>query len=254
MIADNPARGPVFPQNATKMCCSEGLVRAFVFVVNFAFGVMGIVLLSIGAFYTIQLNQYQLAIPEDYQTLKFLPVYSIVMGLATFLMSFWGCWGALKSNTGLLTSYAAILVVFFILQVGLGLFGLLHLKNQDDLHQQLEHRLEIVFSKFNQTPEDTAAVNSIQENLKCCGTTSPKWWSSVGLEVSSSCYSKSQKTRKTDAFGQGCNQALLAFVVRVAQLTAIIALSVSALDVIGGVVALYLIKCIRTRRIRKVYY
>ncbi|ERL86583.1 tetraspanin-12-like [Dendroctonus ponderosae] len=233
------------------MCCSEGLVRACVFVVNFALGLIGIVLLSLGAFYTIQLNQYELGIPEDYETLKFLPIYSMIVGAVAFLISFWGCWGTLKSNTSLLTSYAAILVVLFILQVGLGLFALLHIKNEDDLHQQLEQRLDIAFSKYNQTAEDTAAVISIQTNLECCGTTSPKWWSSVGLEVSPSCYGKSQQA---DAFGQGCIQALLAFIVRFAKLTAIIALSVSAIDVIGAVVALYLIKCIKARQIRKVYY
>uniref|UniRef100_A0AAR5QFX1 Tetraspanin n=1 Tax=Dendroctonus ponderosae TaxID=77166 RepID=A0AAR5QFX1_DENPD len=142
------------------MGCSEGLARIFVFVTNFAFLLVGLALLVVGILYKVNYTKYTEAIPDDLSSIQYVPTIAIVVGAVIFFIAFLGCCGTLKSNTCMLTWYGAILIVIFLVQVGLGVFALLQVKNETELQAQVENQLTTIFGK-----NDTELINLIQLNV-----------------------------------------------------------------------------------------
>jgi len=224
------------------MGCTEGLARIFVFVANFCFLLVGLALLIVGIMYKINFNKYTDAIPDDYQVVQHVPTFTIVVGVIIFFIAFLGCCGALKSNTCMLTSYGAILFIIFLIQIGLGIFALVTIKNTQDFQTKLNNAVENLFNKYDSNPKAKEAVDAIQEALKCCGTSGKSYWHNV---VPASCPSGSPP---------GCQTALYDAVLSSIKLIGIVAMTVSIVEVVGAVLALCLSNCIRGRERQGAYY
>ncbi|CAG9763699.1 unnamed protein product [Ceutorhynchus assimilis] len=229
------------------MCCTEAITRIILFVVNFVCLLVGVALLSIGVIYIVNYTQVTEAIPEDYQTIKYIPITSIVVGAIIFLISFLGCCGTLKSNIFMLTTYASILVVIFLIQVALGVFGLLKINDNNDLKTQVEGQMNSIFLKYNQTKNDTEAVDLIQQSLQCCGTTSSQFWPTAAIPQS--CYSEDNQL-----FEKGCSEVMFNYIVASVKIIAIMAIAVSVTEVLVAILALALSNCIRNNQRKGAYY
>ncbi|ERL86529.1 23 kDa integral membrane protein [Dendroctonus ponderosae] len=225
------------------MGCSEGLARIFVFVTNFAFLLVGLALLVVGILYKVNYTKYTEAIPDDLSSIQYVPTIAIVVGAVIFFIAFLGCCGTLKSNTCMLTWYGAILIVIFLVQVGLGVFALLQVKNETELQAQVENQLTTIFGK-----NDTELINLIQLNFQCCGTNGPSSWAPASIPKS--CYSTVDGT----LFQNGCVDSLSNFLTSSVKIIGIVAIAVSAVELIGATLALCLTSCIRDKRRLGSYY
>jgi hypothetical protein len=228
------------------MGCSEGLARILVFVANFCFLLVGLALLVVGILFKISYNKFTDGIPDDYGVLEYVPVISIIIGSVIFFISFLGCCGTLKSSTCMLTSYGAILFVIFLVQVALGIFALVTIKNTDDLRTKLDSSLLSLFNRYTSAGGQSSkeAVDLIQKTLECCGTTGRSYWNPN--PVPDSC--------PTDTTAPGCQQALYDFILSSIKLIGIGALTISIVEVVGAVLALCLSNCIRGRERQGAYY
>lgn len=226
--------------------CSEKLTRIIVSVANFAFLLVGAALLTLGIFYTINYSYFTDAIPVDYQVIQHIPTISIAVGGIIFIISFLGCCGTLKSNTCMLITYAVILILIFLAQVGLGVFALLKVKDIDDMNYQFKNQLGIIFRNYDKTPE---IVNGIQTGLKCCGVTGPQWWTEASFSIPQSCYTNSTLIPYTT----GCADAASSFFNDSIRLIGIVALTISLVEVLSAVLALCLVNCIRRNKRQKEY-
>lgn len=234
------------------MCCTEALTRILVFIANFAFLLVGGALLTVGILYKIHFVNYTEAIPEEYNSIQYIPTIAIVVGSTIFLIAFLGCCGTLRSNTCMLTTYAGILFVIFLIQVALGVFALLKIKDTGDLQTQIHKQIANVFPRYNTSASITEAIDIIQQKLECCGTDSPQSWISAGFSVPQSCYDDYDKNNTV--FGQGCSDALFNFINSSVQIIAIVALAISLTEIVGAILALCLSNCIRANERRGTYY
>lgn len=235
------------------MCgsCSEGITRVIVFVANFAFLLVGGALLALGILYTINYSQYTDAIPVDYQVVQHIPTVSIAVGSIIFFIAFLGCFGTLRSSTCMLITYAAILIVIFLAQVGLGVFALWKVKDSDDMQMQIEKHLGTLFGKYNDNNETAQVVNLIQQQFECCGVTGPSWWKKADLAIPRSCYADNVTTT---TYTTGCSNALFSYFFDSIRLIGIVALTISLIEVLSAVLALCLVNCIRTNKRTQDYY
>jgi len=228
--------------------CSEGLTRIIVFVANFAFLLVGGALLTLGILYTINYSHYTDAIPVEYQVIQHIPTVSIAVGSIIFFIAFLGCCGTVRSSPCMLTTYAAILIVIFLVQVGLGVFALWKIKDNEEMHQQIEKHLEIIFRKYNESSSEV--VNVIQAEFKCCGVTGPNWWSNASLPIPKSCIANGTTTE----YPTGCSDAVFTYFSDSVRLIGIVALAVSLIEVVSAVLALCLVNCIRSDMRTRSYY
>lgn len=228
--------------------CSEGITRIIVFVANFAFLLVGGALLTLGILYTINYSHYTDAIPVEYQVIQHIPTVSIAVGSIIFFIAFLGCCGTLRSSRCMLTTYAGILILIFLAQVGLGVFALWKIKDNEAMHEQIEKHLATIFRKYNESSSEV--VNAIQAEFKCCGVTGPNWWSEASLAVPYSCYANDTTT----PYSTGCSDAVFTYFSDSVRLIGIVALAVSLIEVVSAVLALCLVNCIKSDLRTRSYY
>ncbi|XP_050300330.1 23 kDa integral membrane protein-like [Anthonomus grandis grandis] len=218
------------------MCCSEAIARIFMFVANFVFLLVGVALFALGVFYKVHYTQITESIPQEYQVLQYVPILAIIVGAIIFVISFLGCCGTLKSSICMLKTYAGILIVIFLAQVAIGIFGLVQIKNSDDLRRQVDITINNLFDNYYSGK--TGVVDFIQQNLKCCGTYSPAYWTSKGQSIPQSCY------ESTFPFTQGCTDAVYNFLHSSVRYIAIAAIAISVTEILGAILAIGLSNCI----------
>ncbi|XP_050300331.1 23 kDa integral membrane protein-like [Anthonomus grandis grandis] len=217
------------------MCFTETFARIFMFAANFAFLLVGIILLALGIFVKLDLTKIVESIPEQYQGLQYVPILAIIVGVIIFVISFLGCCGTLKSNTCMLQSYAGILILIFVVQVAIGSYGLVKIKNTDDLRNQVDKSINKLFDHYS---GNSGPVNFIQSKLKCCGTFSPAYWTSKGQSIPASCYEDSV------LFSKGCCESVFNLLKGSVKSIAITAIVISVTEVLGAILAVALANCI----------
>ncbi|XP_050300329.1 23 kDa integral membrane protein-like [Anthonomus grandis grandis] len=226
------------------MCCTEAIVRILVFVANIGCLLIGGVLIGLGTYHLINIDSdYFQGIPEEYQVVRYLPTIAIVLGAIVLVIAFLGCCGTLRSNTCMLSTYAIILIIIFVLQVALGIYGLVTINDTDEFQSQINTTVSNLFKQYNVQTDVTGIVNLIQKNLDCCGPDSSSFWISINEKIPDSCYSDDGAL-----FEKGCSQALYDLIMSSVTIIAIVALVVSLIEILGAVFALYLNNRIKSKK------
>jgi CD63 antigen len=146
------------------MGCLSGIAKYLLFLFNFLIVVCGIVLIAIGAIILVNENKGI----ESFTDFS-VGGFAIAVGVIIFLIAFFGCCGAIKENSCLLTSYAVILIVLLILQIVLGALAFVAIKNDDgELNKQVTTAVKKVFDDYvkDTTNEDKRkVVDEIQKDV-----------------------------------------------------------------------------------------
>jgi len=227
------------------MGCAEGIVKLFMFAGNVLFALGGLALIVVGVLYKLNIDDYLDAVPGDYQAIGLAPTLTIVVGSIIFVIAFFGCCGAIKESTCLLTTYAVILLVIFLLQIAVGVFAFLEIKDKDNFHQKINETLDRLFSFDNSHRE---LPDLIQKEFKCCGLDGPNSYNSTG-PWPASCY-PNQEIIPQNIYQDGCGQTFYDFLMRTMTVIGITVLALSALEVIGCVFSLCLSSSIKNRERR----
>ncbi|XP_029988478.1 tetraspanin-33 [Sphaeramia orbicularis] len=98
----------------------------------------------------------------------------IVVGSVTFLITFLGCFGALRNATCLLKTFLAILVAIVLLQIAAGVVGYLF---TDMVMERTEQLMMKAIVRYREDPDLENAIDFIQKKFQCCGVESYKDWS-----------------------------------------------------------------------------
>ncbi|XP_060522525.1 CD63 antigen-like [Cylas formicarius] len=224
------------------MGCGEGLAKILVFIVNFAFLLVGIALLVIGIVYKLNINHVTDAVPENYDAVRYIPTLCIVIGAIVFFISFLGCCGAClgacKKNPCMLSTYGTILILIFILQLALGIYAIVKIKDNDDLQKNISDAVRKLLNN------DKDALKALQNQLHCCGVNSSSDW--FPSPVPQSCY-KNEDTTNT-LWTKGCADAVYELVKDSIKVIGIVVISISAVEVIGAILALCMAHCVRERK------
>ncbi|XP_066254935.1 23 kDa integral membrane protein-like [Euwallacea similis] len=228
------------------MGCATGIVKYFVFIANLLFALIGLALIIIGILFKLNITEVTRVIPDNFEI---APILSIVIGAIIFVTAFLGCCGAVKESPCMLTTYAFVLLTIFIIQVAIGVYAFLQIKNEGQLRQSIHQNVDRVFKDNTLSAIETR--DATQRWLRCCGVTGPDEYGSN--KPSSCCLHEVCPSINNNFFYEGCADKLYSFLVSKSQLIAGVAIGVAAAEIIGAIFGLCLSSSIRNHYRRRMH-
>ncbi|KAL3268487.1 hypothetical protein HHI36_007598, partial [Cryptolaemus montrouzieri] len=215
----------------------------------------GLALITLGVIFKFNYlqNISQDGIPQEFNV---APVLTIIVGAIVFITAFFGCCGAIRESTCMLTTYAIILLSIFIIQVAIGVFAFIQVKNTSDFKQQIQKGLQKTMDKYGSNTEATEAVDFTQTLLECCGVNSPSDWHFSNGSLPLSCCSRQGNSclpTSNSLHDQGCTEALINFLKKIAKVLGYVIIGIAATEIIGALFGLCLASSIRNHYRRNIY-
>ncbi|TNN74120.1 Tetraspanin-33 [Liparis tanakae] len=142
-------------------------IKYTLFICCYIFWVVSAVLAAVGIYAKIAKEK------DVVDTLMLDPaLLLIVVGSAMFLITFLGCFGALRNGTCLLKTFLGILTAILLLQIAAGVVGYLF---TDMVMERTERLMMKAIVRYREDRDLENAIDFIQK--KCCGVESYKDWS-----------------------------------------------------------------------------
>ncbi|KAM9705197.1 tetraspanin-33 [Menidia menidia] len=146
------------------------VVKYLLFIFNFLFWIISLVLVSIGVYARISKHA-----ETALACLSVDPaIMLLVVGVLMFILTFCGCVGSLRENICLLQTFCVCLTVIFILQLAAGILGFV-------FSDKARHRVsEIINDAIIHYRDDIDLQNLIdfgQKEFACCGAVTYADWS-----------------------------------------------------------------------------
>ncbi|XP_077965526.1 tetraspanin-8-like [Styela clava] len=141
--------------------------KYMLFLFNILFWIAGGVALGLGIYFRVK-DDANTVVEVAGVTFYYAGCYvMITVGSVMFVLGFLGCCGAIKENRCLLGIYFAFLFIIFIVQLGVGIWGLV---NQDTIEQDIQNALNESTPLDPATDEAyTQSVISMENRFQCCG-------------------------------------------------------------------------------------
>ncbi|GJQ75616.1 hypothetical protein Trydic_g17695 [Trypoxylus dichotomus] len=231
------------------MGCAAEFTKILLFVLNLLFVLAGLALLIIGVLFKLNLNEATDAIPDG---LELAPTLLIIVGCIVFVIAFFGCCGAVRESTCMLTTYAVILLIIFVLQVAVSVFAFLQIRDIDGLKLEIRNGLNTTFSRYADDNVSRETVDVIQRSYECCGVLSSSEMRQPNGTYPLSCCHTDTETCKTP-FESSCFSLVYDFVVRSVKIIGIVAISIAAIEIFGAIAALCLSSSIKNQYRRGAY-
>jgi len=239
------------------MGCATSMVKYLLFLFNLAFVLGAIAFIAIGALFLSNITEYTEAIEDVDGHFQLAPILMIVVGVVVLFIAFFGCCGAIREGTCMLTTYAIILLTIFIIQVALGVYAFLQFKDNDNgIRDEIEKEMYNTLHKYNSEDVAREAIDSLQYGLECCGVKSPNDWTAEwnnSSAPSSCCKDKPPTCYQVNAFREGCAPKLFNFIKDSLKTVGIVVIVIGAVELGGAIIALCLASSIRNHERRGGY-
>ncbi|CAH2006707.1 unnamed protein product, partial [Acanthoscelides obtectus] len=216
--------------------------------------IAGAALLAVGVLLKIKNNDIQNFIPDKYY-LGLPPLLLIIIGSVIFITATFGCCGAVKESTCMLTTFAIILLTLLIIQVAIGVYAFLMVGDTQDLKTSVKQLVEKTFNDYNNTKIAKEEFDVLQQFLQCCGVNEPKDWKWPGGRVPDSCCASKANCTITsnDCYRQGCATSSYKWFKYGLDLLGILAIAVAVIEIVGAILALCLSSSIKNQIRREAY-
>ncbi|XP_073246180.1 CD151 antigen-like [Porites lutea] len=228
--------------------CGIKCIKTLLFVFNFIFWLAGAAILGIGIWTEIDPGQFDAFLGNSGYSLP----AKILMAAGAFVMviGFLGCWGAIKESRPLLGMFFACLFLIFAAEAVAGILGFLY---RDKVDEEITNRLsdEVKMNygvKIDSTTNQN--VDNLQIRLDCCGAFNSTDWkdskwikNNDGKEVPLSCCKEGANSTTCNMPGtltintKGCVEGLKDFVNNHLLILGVIAVSISAIQLLGMIFA-----------------
>ena len=120
--------------------------------------------------------------------------------------------------------YAVILLIIFILQIALGVFAFLEIKDEKDFQTNVDKTIDQIFRKTDNASMEVR--DFIQKELHCCGTYGPLFYAEIREQVPPSC-----KKDNIIPYTAGCQKTFFVFLKDAARIIGIVVLALAATEV-----------------------
>jgi len=152
--------------------CCDSFIKIFLCLLNFVFAITGLALIALGAYVKIEAENYLDFLGNSYVT---TPILFIIVGAIIFVIAFFGCCGTCSESSCMIYTYACLLIVVIIVEVGAGVAAYML---KDDLKQALSHNMKLAMDNYSK--EGYGGVNKtwdfVQGELECCGVANATDW------------------------------------------------------------------------------
>ncbi|XP_012153211.1 tetraspanin 6 isoform X2 [Megachile rotundata] len=227
------------------MSCVSDCMRWLLYTFNFFFAVCGLGILAVGI--VVHLNLSDVTERLDINVM-FPSISLMVVGSIIFVISFFGCCGAIRSSHCMIVTFASMLMLILLLQVAVAVYAFVIIKpvSSDDI----ERTYDELFQEYPNKPEVEEAVNIVQSGFQCCGVKS-KWdfnahgnftgkipWSCCGKKEGEVC-------EANESYDVGCAEQLKNAIQVAGTLLGAVAIGIAAVELIGIIFALCLANSIR---------
>merc|ERR1711937_705598 len=101
-----------------KMETSMKFIKYLLFFFNLLFALSGLLLIITGCVIQGAYSDYLDFLGDDFFN---TPVFMIVVGCIIFFVAFFGCCGAIKENHCMTTTFAFLLGIIFLMEIGAGI-------------------------------------------------------------------------------------------------------------------------------------
>lgn len=144
-------------------------VKYLIFMLNFIFWLFAGLLIGIGMYtfvYKWQLTGL-VKLENVFDFILNISLVMVVMGAVVFIVSFAGCLGALRENTCLLKFYSLLLLIFFLLEMGIAIFGFIFPHTMQSLLE--ENFTDKIIHNYRDDPDLQNFIDFAQQEFRCCG-------------------------------------------------------------------------------------
>ncbi|MBN3271773.1 CD63 protein, partial [Polyodon spathula] len=104
------------------------------------------------------------------------PIVIIVVGVVIFFIAFFGCCGAWKESYCMVTMFAVLLTLIFLVEIAAAIAGYIF---KDKVKDVFSTALEDSMKKYNQSADFREAVDTIQADFHCCGSNNYTDWFNI---------------------------------------------------------------------------
>ncbi|XP_017882575.1 23 kDa integral membrane protein-like [Ceratina calcarata] len=219
------------------MGCGMGMIKYLLFIFNFIFAVCGLAILTLGVMVHLKIAEVQHQLDTS---LQFPAITLIVIGSIVFVVSFFGCCGAIRESHCMTITFASFLLFILLVQVAVAVFAFMAVKNNGNV----ETKYRDVFNHYRDSEESSKIVDLIQSSLHCCGLESPR---DFNFNIPGSCCGKQgNETCPSDEIAQkGCTDAIKEAIHLAGTVLGGVAIGVAGVELIGIIFALCLANSIR---------
>jgi len=139
-------------------------IKYMLFVFNLLFVITGITLIAAAAVIQISYSKFLDFLGDGLTA----PVIFIVAGCIIFVVSFFGCCGAVKESNCMMLTFAFMLTVIFLLEIGAGIAGYIFLNK---LNSSVKPLMTEALDSYNMPDHDgvTQTWDYVQHEYRCCG-------------------------------------------------------------------------------------
>lgn len=222
------------------------IIKYLMFFFNFIFFVCGVVVIIGGA---LVLTKYSEYVDFTGSMGNAIPIILIIVGVFILLTGFLGCCGAIKENYCMICTYAFIIVVILLLELGGGIAGYVL---RDDIEASVRKNMEILMPKYLTQNATQTLFDNMQIELKCCGTNNYTDWKTIlpSGDVPDSCCKTDTEGCGTaykvaDINTRGCVEQLNKLLTDNIFLIAGIAVAVAIIQIFGVVCSCCLMRAIK---------
>ncbi|KAK9304229.1 hypothetical protein QLX08_004235 [Tetragonisca angustula] len=225
-------------------------IKYLTFLFNLIFAITGIVLIAVGTVILVVYSGY-----NNFMDSWFFaaPVLMIVIGAIVFIVSFFGCCGAVKENHCMIITFSVLLLLIFALELGAGIAGYMM---RGEVRTMVENRLNTTMEEYSTNNDIRRSWDIMQHDLECCGMIGPTDWAYVGFAentVPNSCCKEVPEGSKCDSNSihihlSGCMGNLQSATEHNALILGGVGIGIAIIQLIGVIFA-----CCLARSIRREY-
>ncbi|KAK4875677.1 hypothetical protein RN001_012099 [Aquatica leii] len=203
------------------------------FIFNFLFVLAAIAFIVVGVLVKLGLDDVTKALESIGIPFSIAPILMIVVGSIVFVIAFFGCCGAIKESTCMLTTYAVILLVLLIAQIAVGIYAFIQTKDSSFSKDDVREAFEKVIHQYETDETVREAVDAIQSESKCCGATGPGDWNNVNTFPKSCCESTISNCNAQSAYKKGCSEDMYEFLKKSMKIIGIVIITIAAVELAG---------------------
>lgn len=146
-------------------------IKYTLFVFNLLFLLGGLALIIVGAVVQVQSNQ-----SFGGSSVSAGGVFIIIVGSIVFLVSFFGCAGAINNNYCMVVTYGVLLLLLLLAEVAAVITGFVMKNKIDDAITEAMNMDIVKYDPKDPTVLATKSWDHSQKTLQCCGSSGYMSW------------------------------------------------------------------------------
>jgi len=217
------------------------VVKYLTFFFNFLFFLSGLALVIVGGVIRSKYGDYLSFADSKFASAA---IFIIVVGVIVFIIGFLGCCGAVKENYCMVTTFAVLLGVIFVLEIIAGSVGFAY---RSKVKETADKGLKRAIDNYDNDKEKGAKdfVDWVQTEFTCCGMDGASDWQTA--LPASCCDADVKNCTITTAHQEGCLLKFEEFVHDNLVVIGAVAIAIAFIQLLGIVFACCLMKAIKNQ-------